>query len=95
MFAKACVLYEVDSCVRGFYEYQDTWTPLVGEELHCEREENIHDRFAVVVKKGSARVGDVPTLALTLTSNAFAIDLLAFLISFVVKLGGVSRCPSA
>ena len=60
MFAMAWVLYEVDSCVRGFHVYQDTWTPLVGEELHCEREENIHDHYAVVVKKGSARVGHVP-----------------------------------
>ena len=51
MFAilMACV-YEVDSCVQGYHVYQDTWTPLVGEELHCEREEeNIHDRYAVVV----------------------------------------------
>ena len=55
-----CV-YEVDSCVRGYHVYQDTWTPLVGEELHCEREEeNIHDRYAVVVKKGSAKVGHMP-----------------------------------
>ena len=55
MFAilMACV-YEVDSCVRGYHVYQDTWTPLVGEELHCKREENIHDRHAMVVKKGSA-----------------------------------------
>ena len=46
-----CV-HEVDSCVRGYHVYQYTWTPLVGEELHCEREENIHDHYAVVVKKG-------------------------------------------
>ena len=32
MFAMACMLYEVDSCIRGFHMYQDTWTPLVGEE---------------------------------------------------------------
>ena len=62
MFAilMAC-MYEVDSCVRSYHVYQDTWTLLVGEELYCEREEeNIHDRYAVVVKKGSARVGHVP-----------------------------------
>ena len=62
MFAilMACV-YEVDSCIRGYHVYQDTWTPLVGEELHCKREEeNIQDRYAVVVKKGSARVGHMP-----------------------------------
>ena len=58
MFAvlMACV-YEVDNCSRGYHVYEDTWTPLVGEELHCDREENIHNCYAVVVKKGSARVG--------------------------------------
>ena len=66
------MLYEVDSCVHGF---QDTWTPLVGEELHCEGEENIHDCYH-------------------LFCNTFAIDSLAFLMSFVVNLGGVSQCLS-
>ena len=41
MFAMACVLYEVNSCICSFHVYQNTWTSLVGEELHCVREENI------------------------------------------------------
>ena len=51
MFAilMACV-YEVDSCVRGYHVYQDIWTPLVGEEVDCKREEeNIRDRYKVGV----------------------------------------------
>ena len=51
------MLYEVDSCVNGF---QDTWTPLVGKELHCEGEENVHDCYH----------------ELLLFSNGFAIDSL-------------------
>ena len=42
----ACV-YQVDRCVRGYHVYQDTWSPLVGEELDCKRQkENIHDYYA-------------------------------------------------
>ena len=55
------VVYEVESCIRGFHMYQDTWTPVIGEELHCAREgKNIHDHYAVVVKKERHVVGQVP-----------------------------------
>ena len=38
--------YETDSCVRGFHINQDIWTPVIGEELLCEREEgNPNDRY--------------------------------------------------
>ena len=67
MFAilMACV-YEVDSCVRGYHVYQDTWTPLVGEECAL-----------------SWRVG-VVFPPRPFTSNAFAMDSLALLISFTL-----------
>ena len=53
--------YETDSCVRGFHIYQDIWTPVIGEELLCEREEgNPNDRYAVSVLNVSTVVGHVP-----------------------------------
>ena len=52
--------YETDSCVRGFHIYQDIWTPVIGEELLCEREEgNPNDRYAVPVLNVSMVVGHV------------------------------------
>ena len=55
------VTYEIDSCVRGFHIYQDIWTPVIGEELLCEREEgNRNDRYAVSVHDVSTVVGHVP-----------------------------------
>ena len=29
--------FETDSSVRGYHVYQDNWTPVIGERLHCER----------------------------------------------------------
>jgi len=53
--------YETNSCVRGYHVYQDIWTPVIGEQLVCEREEdNPTDRYAVVVLDISAVVGHVP-----------------------------------
>ena len=28
---------ETYSSVRGYHVYQDNWTPVTGERLHCER----------------------------------------------------------
>ena len=55
--------YETDSCVRGFhiYQVQDIWTPVIREELLCEREEgNPNDRYAMSVLNVSTVVGHVP-----------------------------------
>ena len=30
--------FETDSSVRGYHMYQDNWTPVIGERLHCERQ---------------------------------------------------------
>ena len=27
---------ETDTSVRGYHVYQDNWTPVIGERLHCE-----------------------------------------------------------
>ena len=29
--------FETDSSVHGYHVYQDNWTPVIGERLHCER----------------------------------------------------------
>ena len=28
--------FETDSSVRGYHVYEDNWTPVIGERLHCE-----------------------------------------------------------
>ena len=33
--------FETDSSVRGYHVYQDNWTPVIGEQLNCEWEEEI------------------------------------------------------
>ena len=61
--------YETASSVRGFHIYQDIWTPVIGEELLCEREEgNPNDRYAVSVLDNSTVVGHVPRHISTLCS---------------------------
>ena len=53
--------YVYDSCVRGHYFITDFWSPIIGEELSCEREENNPcDPYAVSVKKRDLVVGHVP-----------------------------------
>ena len=47
--------FETDSSVRGYRVYQDNWTPLIGERLNCEREEeNPRDRYAVAIRNAVA-----------------------------------------
>ena len=51
----------VESCVRGFYVYKNVWTPITGEVLSCEMEdENFFDPYAVAIKKGSEMIGHIP-----------------------------------
>ena len=46
--------------MRGHHVYQRIWTPTLGEELHCEREDaNSKDPCAVAVIKGRDTVGHV------------------------------------
>ena len=61
MAALHCATYETDNCARGFHIYQDIWTPVIGKELLCEREEgNPNDRYAVSMLNVSTVVGHVP-----------------------------------
>ena len=49
---------KTDSSVRGYLVYQDSWTPVVGEQLLCEwKEGNPRDRHAVAIKKSEDTVG--------------------------------------
>ena len=59
-----------DTCVRGFYTYQDVWRPVIEEELARLREEqNPRDPYAVAVMKPCVGVvGHVPRYLLTLCS---------------------------
>ena len=48
----------VDSAVRGFHVYKESWTPLVHEELKTKQEHgNSTDQFAVAVYKESTPAG--------------------------------------
>ena len=47
--------FETDSSVRGYHVYQDNWTPVIGERLNFEREEeNPRDRYAVAIRNAVA-----------------------------------------
>ena len=47
--------------VRGYHEYQHIWDGAVGETLQCHRKDgNVHNPYAVSVKKGSTIVGHAP-----------------------------------
>ena len=62
--------FETDSSVRGYHVYQDNWTPVIGERLHCEREEeNPRDRYAVVIRKSGDTVGHVPNFLIVKKEN--------------------------
>ena len=53
-------VYEKESVVRGhhIYKIKTVWTPVIGEELPVEREEdNQHDQHAVAVVKNGDIVG--------------------------------------
>ena len=40
--------FKTDSSVRGYHVYQYNWTPVIGERLNCEREEeNPRDRHVI------------------------------------------------
>ena len=51
----------LESMVHGYHVYIDIWHSQLDERLVCKRERhNIHDPFAVAVKKGSIIVGHLP-----------------------------------
>ena len=53
--------YSVESVVRGHHIYKSIWTPLIGEVLTAELEEdNTEDQYAVAVIRAETIVGHVP-----------------------------------
>ena len=56
-----------DTVIRGHHGYKEVWTPIIGEVLQCEKEEeNSHDLYTVAVKKLDSIVGHVPHTISTL-----------------------------
>jgi hypothetical protein len=55
-------MFEVESCVRGFNVHGASWSPYVGEILHCVREfGNREDLYAVAVQSSlNSTVDHVP-----------------------------------
>ena len=54
-------MFEIESVIRGYHIYKETWDAVIGEELVCERDvTNHHDRFAVAICKTGSTVGHVP-----------------------------------
>jgi len=40
------VRYDIDSVVQGHHVYKTIWTPVIGEQIHLEKESgNPHDDF--------------------------------------------------
>ncbi len=51
----------LESAVRGFHEYQTIWKPKLGELLTTEPDPyNIHDKYAISVKRDHLIVGHIP-----------------------------------
>ena len=50
--------FEIDSFVKGYYEYKNIWTLEIGEILSTEREPgNLVDKYVICVKKNNEIVG--------------------------------------
>ena len=53
--------FEVDSFITGYHVYREFWQPELGQFLNVEIEpSNVHDRFAVAVKKDKKIIGHLP-----------------------------------
>ena len=52
-----------DLCVHGYHVYGEVWQAVVRESLVCEREaRNVHDRYAVSVKKNGQIISHLPRI---------------------------------
>ena len=57
----ATTTYEMEAMIRGYHIYATVRDAHIGEELYCARETgNIHDPYAVAVKKADLTVGHIP-----------------------------------
>ena len=52
--------FRIGSTVRGHRVYKSLWTPVMGEKLRVQIEDNIFDEFAVAVFKDGSIAGHVP-----------------------------------
>ena len=63
---------EIQSFVRGYHAYMDSWTPVIGETLLLKREPtNPRDKNAVALYKDDAVVGHVYRIIWHLTCRDF------------------------
>ena len=61
MASQSCTTYGKSSVIRGHHVYKAIWTPIVGENLSLQlEEENEHDNHAVVVMSDNTIVGHMP-----------------------------------
>ena len=75
-------VYKKGSVVRGHHIYRKSWSPVIGEVLTVEREENKeHDDYAVAVTKNRDIVGHV----------LHSISRVSW---FCLKRGGVITCQT-
>uniref|UniRef100_A0A1X7UNS1 HIRAN domain-containing protein n=1 Tax=Amphimedon queenslandica TaxID=400682 RepID=A0A1X7UNS1_AMPQE len=57
----AARVFQKESVITGHHVYKTVWTPVIGEELHTEVEDdNEHDKYAVAVMKSNGIVGHMP-----------------------------------
>jgi len=58
--------FETSSFVQGYHVYQDTWTPVIGEQLVCRREDsnprNRYTSFCNLLSEGNYFTGKVSRL---------------------------------
>ena len=74
--------FETDSSVCGYHVYQGNWTPTIGEQLNCQREdENPRDRYAVAIKRGGNIVGHVPRSVDKTAVTSLLVSSIAVLLS--------------
>ena len=63
--------FKTDSSVRSYHVYQGNWTPIIGKQLNCEREdENPRDRYGVAIKRSGNIIGHVPSLSIVISLPA-------------------------
>ena len=81
--------HRICHCCHGYHVYQENWTPIIGEQFQCEREdENPRDHYAVAIKKCDNIVGHVPRNISTLCYLLFII----MLCSLFLRRGGAIFC---
>ena len=60
MASQSCTTYGKSSVIRGHHVYKAIWTPIVGENLSLQlEEENEHDNHAVVGMSDNTIVGQM------------------------------------